>query len=559
MRSMFRSVVLVAWTGVLALTAVANAGDPYGALLSNPRVTDAIETNPYIEPGTYLDFLLMKIDQLETGQTQSWGDYRHPEPHTDQEIAEVILQKVALSLYIEAHQLVPWSLLDYNEESLRVVLGDAFSELRNPPYWEVRILFNSNPLVPYNYARDLRILYPGHPIETPKDLLDLTIIKMRDDGWTHGGSDPDAYPNACAEIGYIGFVDFECAELFKKGASGLTPVFIYSVLHTQNVPSRMIEWFGHGGIEFPSLGIGMDGDGVYSGLGGFTLRPNYLPVDITYLELPLYEKWMDLEYCEGNAQQARHIVLQYLGLLDDTGWNADILATYCRRRSNGYTGAYYVPGDYLRYMFIDGVRNVFCQNDDPEGENYQAPALTEEELDQWMAAIAEWPTECGPCQTDADCDDGDWCNGNEHCDEYGYCAPVLLGAYPLCDDGLPCTTERCWESACEDYCNWNGVVYCKPIYVRDAPDCDDGLMCTQDRCADNACAYTPADYGDVNEDGLVDLQDILCVLDGFGGQFNCPPESIDIANCTADGTIDVSDILAILDAFAGDDPCCGGY
>jgi len=59
-------------------------------------------------------------------------------------------------------------------------------------------------------------------------------------------------------------------------------------------------------------------------------------------------------------------------------------------------------------------------------------------------------------------------------------------------------------------------------------------------------------------DGVVDLLDILCVLDGFGGQFtNCPPESVDIAGCQADGTIDVSDILAILDAFAGDNPCCG--
>ena len=493
-----------------------DAGDPYGALLSNPRVTDAIETNPYIQRGTYLDFLLMKIDQLETGQTESWDDYRHPVPHTDQEIGEVILQKVALSLYVEVNELVPWSLFDYDDESLRVVLGDAFSEKSSSPYWWWYMLFNMNPLVPHAWGNSLRLLYPDHPIDSPKDLLDLTIIRMRDDGWTHRGSG-FSYESACAEIGYMQFTDFECAELVKKGASGLTPVFIYSVLHAQNVPSRLIAWFGHGGIEFPSLGIGMDGDGVYDLLkSGLALKPNYLPVDITYLELPLFEKWMAMEHCEAKWYETRRDALQYLGLLDDPAWNADILAAYCHRPSGGY----YVPEDYLRSILNDGQRSVFCQNDDAEGENYQAPALTDEELDEWMDAIAELASDgCPPCTTDADCDDGDWCNGPEYCGNTGFCWPA-------------------W---------W--------LYI---PDCDDGLACTYNRCEDNACTFPPAPYGDVNEDGTVDLQDILCVLDGFAGRFvNCPPASVDIAGCTADGAIDLFDILALLDAFAGLDPCCG--
>ena len=87
--------------------------------------------------------------------------------------------------------------------------------------------------------------------------------------------------------------------------------------------------------------------------------------------------------------------------------------------------------------------------------------------------------------------------------------------------------------------------------------CDDGLVCTYDRCVDSVCTYPPAVYGDVNGDETVDLPDILCVLDGFAGQFDkCSPDSLDIANCTPDGTIDLLDILAVLDGFAGRNPCC---
>lgn len=65
-------------------------------------------------------------------------------------------------------------------------------------------------------------------------------------------------------------------------------------------------------------------------------------------------------------------------------------------------------------------------------------------------------------------------------------------------------------------------------------------------------------YGDVTRDGKVDLQDILCVLDGFAGDFsNCPLEMVDIAPCEPDGIVDLGDILAALDAFQGNNPCGG--
>jgi len=67
--------------------------------------------------------------------------------------------------------------------------------------------------------------------------------------------------------------------------------------------------------------------------------------------------------------------------------------------------------------------------------------------------------------------------------------------------------------------------------------------------------FLSGSYGDVSPaptgDGFVDVGDILCVLDGFGGLEPCF-NFTDIFPCPAgDGFVDVGDILAILDAFAG--------
>jgi len=145
------------------------------------------------------------------------------------------------------------------------------------------------------------------------------------------------------------------------------------------------------------------------------------------------------------------------------------------------------------------------------------------------------------------------------------------------------------------------------------PACGDGDLCTNDCRQGNLCVHQPIPslvYGDVSLSvtGVVDVDDILAVLDGFAGGFNgASQERVDLAPCgplpscvtdencqglapgygahcvggacrcisDADcetvfgagslcrgdkcSVIDVDDILAILDAFAGTancpDPC----
>ena len=79
---------------------------------------------------------------------------------------------------------------------------------------------------------------------------------------------------------------------------------------------------------------------------------------------------------------------------------------------------------------------------------------------------------------------------------------------------------------------------------------DDGIGDACDESDDTA-------YGDVNGDGIVDFDDILCVLNGFAGDFSvCSFEDVDIDPCGGNGTVDFDDILAVLNAFGGaPDPC----
>ncbi len=63
-------------------------------------------------------------------------------------------------------------------------------------------------------------------------------------------------------------------------------------------------------------------------------------------------------------------------------------------------------------------------------------------------------------------------------------------------------------------------------------------------------------FGDTANNGIINLDDILCVLNGFGGSFNtmpsfCKKPGVDLVGCTPNYVIDLDDILAVLNAFSG--------
>ena len=105
---------------------------------------------------------------------------------------------------------------------------------------------------------------------------------------------------------------------------------------------------------------------------------------------------------------------------------------------------------------------------------------------------------------DAECDDGDWCDGAEICTALVGCEE---GAAPALDDGVGCTVDACDEGAdlvthtadatlCDDgkWCNGaetcDGIKDCQPGV---APDLSDAVDCTVDTCDEDqdVALHTP--------------------------------------------------------------------
>jgi len=70
------------------------------------------------------------------------------------------------------------------------------------------------------------------------------------------------------------------------------------------------------------------------------------------------------------------------------------------------------------------------------------------------------------------------------------------------------------------------------------------------------CTLSAVGFGDVTPtggDGIAELSDVLCLLDGYADFCLCP--NGDIAPCATDGMIELGDVLVMLDAYNGIDPC----
>jgi len=138
------------------------------------------------------------------------------------------------------------------------------------------------------------------------------------------------------------------------------------------------------------------------------------------------------------------------------------------------------------------------------------------------------------CETDADCDDGNVCDGIESCVS-GFCAQ---GTPLFCSDGLYC----------------NGAESCDPVegcQPATPPNCGDGIDCTIDVCdeAQNTCSHTPDDtYCD---DGAFCSGVETC--DTVNG---CEPAALPACDDNVDCTVDTCDESQDICLFTPDDSRC---
>jgi len=101
-----------------------------------------------------------------------------------------------------------------------------------------------------------------------------------------------------------------------------------------------------------------------------------------------------------------------------------------------------------------------------------------------------------PCQANADCLDGRFCNGEERC-VAGFCQP---GTAINCDDGVSCTADLCDDGAracvnrpdngrCTAPATCDPTRDCTTVACTSAAECDDGDPCTGiETCAAGRCA-----------------------------------------------------------------------
>ncbi len=136
---------------------------------------------------------------------------------------------------------------------------------------------------------------------------------------------------------------------------------------------------------------------------------------------------------------------------------------------------------------------------------------------------------CGGLGPHPPCGEDEFCKlpiGQCCCDQQGVCTEIPSGCLAV------------WDPVC----GCDGMTY--------------GNECEADAVGvaiDYPGECIPCPYGDVIGFGVVDIDDILCILIGFANPVLCP--NGDIAPCGGDGMIDIDDILAALAAFAGEALC----
>ncbi len=153
----------------------------------------------------------------------------------------------------------------------------------------------------------------------------------------------------------------------------------------------------------------------------------------------------------------------------------------------------------------------------------------------------------------SDCEDGLFCNGAESCDAAGSC---LAGTPPVTNDGVGCTDDTCDEindvvvnatnnANCDDGQFCNGSESCDAALdcqAGTAPASDDGVACTDDSCDEINDVIVNATNNANCDDAQFCNGSETCdaVLDCRAGT---PPVSNDGVGCTDDACDEINDVI----------------
>lgn len=169
------------------------------------------------------------------------------------------------------------------------------------------------------------------------------------------------------------------------------------------------------------------------------------------------------------------------------------------------------------------------------------------------------------CSDDRDCDDGQFCDGRERCED-GWCRTAEAVA---CEDPFECTDDSCDEEAdlclhlprdelCDDGLACTGVEVCtvEAGCVAEAPPCADGIDCTLDLCDEETLECWNAPVDSRCDDGL--FCDGAEVCDPSSGCRSGVPPCQDGIECTVDQCNEASESCSNLpeDSLCSDGDRC---
>ena len=143
------------------------------------------------------------------------------------------------------------------------------------------------------------------------------------------------------------------------------------------------------------------------------------------------------------------------------------------------------------------------------------------------------PGGCAPvpeCDTDADCDDGNDCNGIETCVDLGGLNGKVceFGDPVVCNDGIACTTDSCdpadgqcdftpVNALCDNGLFCDGAETCNAATgceAGTAPTCNDSISCTNDACIEGFGCFNEPDNSQCTDNLACNGEEVCSINDG---------------------------------------------
>jgi hypothetical protein len=297
-----------------------------------------------------------EVRGLERGRTEHWQDMDDPDVPclTLEEVKTVWARRVALNLFNEVNGRLPWSILDYDGDALRMLLRlDASCLWTQLPSIEVTEMLSTvsghefvkvpqsteyiflwgwaaNPLVFWEALSEVMVL--ASP-KTPLDAVASIIQVLRDLGWRqpHSGSE---IPEESHHVPPFGdsllnlevFLDPRRAE----GDCGLTSTLIRELARAWNIPSSVgLSVLGrHRGVYFPTLDqMLVHGDDVHR----YPLK--YYPAQHTLREVDWYRAAAAEGACSYSVLDIRRAFQEWFTYYQDPYFGPTLRDQFCNHRS----------------------------------------------------------------------------------------------------------------------------------------------------------------------------------------------------------------------------------